>query len=220
MIKGDYWIKSGRIQSVAGGYDKDQHNEIAHNFVAKKYVEDMISYARGLGINVFHYTIYQDKYPGSTVASLMNVLLKKLGKSEAVGVRELQRIFKIDEETFDALSEAEEAMVYVQKHFGWIAAREMNIELFGLDYDKGRILLRGLNRIFEREKLLGSESMKFTIFDHKTGRTINVTYEDILDGNFFKAGRIPQAGSSWGRVSRGDLSSESISLDFRGFLYY
>jgi hypothetical protein len=225
MIRGDYWIKAGRISSVVGGEDRSQHDEVAHNFISKKYVDELISYGNKLGINTFLYDIHSSKSAGFSASGMIEKILKKLmldkkrfPNIEDAGA-EIQRVLGIDKELLSALSDVRGAMIYVLKHFNWIAVREMNVELYGLDYEKGKVLSRGLKRIFEREKLLESGDMVFTIFDHKTGRTINVSYEDILDGNFFKAGEIPSARSTYVPVPKNWRgTSEGVSLDFRNFM--
>jgi len=70
---------------------------------------------------------------------------------------------------------------------GWIAVRGENVELHGLDQEKMRSLVSGLHDILETEGI-GDEvaDLDFSIYDHKTKRTINVSLKDLEEGNLFK----------------------------------
>jgi hypothetical protein len=233
VIKGDYWIKPGSIKEVSAGrnYDKNQHDELAHKYLGKKYLEELANYASSLGLDS---SKYLDKHftlrePGLGSWSLITMIKTKLQEDKKKyptvlsAEKEIMFALGIDRELLGALTDFREAMIYVLKHLKWIALRGVNIELYGLDYEKGQLLLRGLNRIFDREKVFGT-GMVFRIFDHKTGRTINVSYEDIVEGNFFKASDIPVSNSynalkprSPDELGQSGLSEGKI-LDFRNFI--
>ena len=100
---------------------------------------------------------------------------------------EILKTLGIDKETLEILIGGGDARLYVMQRNGWIAVRGENVELHGLDQEKVRSLVSGIHDILETEGIRDEVAdLDFSIYDHKTKRTINVSLKDLEEGNLFK----------------------------------
>lgn len=231
MIQGEYWIENGRPYLADGDVVEDGHEEIANDYVAHLYLSDLQDYAEELGIKVTRIK-YTDS-PGSHAQRLITEILQRLLEDEErsfnqkTAEQELINALNINRATYEALAGIS-ASLYVQKYKGWIAIRGLNVELYGFDQQKAYSLLRGIRWILSDEGIQ-NEDINLTIYDHKTKRTINISLQDLEEGNLFKPKLPPQAaspptaarkGKIFGRELWRGTSENAMSFDFKDFFIF
>jgi hypothetical protein len=231
MIRGEYWIENGRPYFADSDVGDVGHEQIANDYVADLYLSDLQDYAEELGIKVTRYRFTDT--PGWHAQQLITEIIQRLLEDEKrsfnqkTAEQELINTLNINQETYEALAGIS-ATLYVQKYKGWIAIRGLNVELYGFDQQKADSLLRGIHWILDEEGI-ENEDLNFTIYDHKTKRVINVSLQDLEEGNLFKPKLPPQAaspptaapkGKIFGREKWRGTSENVISLNFKDFVVF
>jgi len=231
MIQGEYWIDGGSIQYADGDIGDYNHEAIATNAVVFSYSDEILDYAQELGIDTRKYKFMEEFFPAE---ELLDKITNALYENEVVdsyeaAEAEILKTLGTDKETLEILIGGGDARLYVMQRNGWIAVRGENVELHGLDQEKVRSLVSGIHDILETEGIRDEVAdLDFSIYDHKTKRTINVSLKDLEEGNLFKPKLPPQApshqilpaprGTRYGRDLWRGTSENTIVFDFKTFV--
>lgn len=226
-INGEYWIVNGSVEYADGDIGDKNHEIIATDHVCSQYLQELYDYAKELGVKLPSFYSIEDE-PTQSAQSLIRAIEDKLPESIDATL-EIQRKCGIDKETILVIYQSNniDPRLYVMKREGWIAVRKNNIELYGLDNKKLQELASGIDSLLDQEfgwtadEEVKDEELEFNLFDHKTGRSMDLTLADIKRGNLFRPKTLPQTkdsqvlptvkGKSYGReLWRG--TSESISF--------
>lgn len=180
-VRGEYWIQDGRADFADGDVGDQNHEMIALNSVAADHVEELMDYAQELGVDTEDLGIYDE--PFTTVSELLKAIHYALVERGVASVKASEFVIKrlgVDLEVYKMLGGGGDARLYVMKKYGWIAVRSNNIELFGYDHEKRRELASGLEEILDQEGIeTPDEELEFSLYDHRTGRSSDVTLADI-----------------------------------------
>lgn len=217
MIRGEYWIQDGRVDFADGDAGDKNHEMIAIEHVCSEHLEAIHNYANELGINTASLSSLQDE-PAETVQSLLELILKTLFikadpsnpklplyKNDVEIWSEIEKNCGLDKESLHVMMSGNYSLhrhsrsqtnidprLYVMKKEGWIAVRNNNIELFGYNEAKKRNLISGLEEILDQEGVEDpDEEIEFNIYDHKTGRSSEVTLADIKGSGGFRPQQLP-----------------------------
>jgi hypothetical protein len=244
-IKGEYWIIDGRADFADGDIGDKNHEMIAIEHVCSKYLDDIYQYAKQIGIENLPSLSSLEDEPVESTQSILNLVFRKLFATGINGrpkytsnnqiYLEIERGCGVNGEALQVIlqSNNSDPRLYVMKNEGWIAIRNNNIELYGIDQNKLKELSSGLDDIIDQETgwagedevEINDENIDFNLFDHKTNKSIDLTLKDIKEKSVFRPQRLPQTtynrplpaltGKQYGReLWRG--TSESFS--FKSFL--
>lgn len=253
-ITGEYWIIDGRADFADGDNSDKNHEMIAIDHVCSEHLEKIYNYAKELELNIPSLYSLEDE-PTESVQSLLGLILKKLFtmtepnnpgrplyKSDVEIWREIEKQCGLDDEALHIMMtnnpnlhrysrqvSTNDPRLYVMKKEGWIAVRNNNIELYGLDPNKLKEIASGVDSIIEQEtgwagtesEDINDEDVEFNLFDYKNNKSIDLTLKDIKDRSVLRPQRLPQTtynrplpaltGKQYGReLWRG--TSESFSF--------
>lgn len=181
QIRGEYWIQDGILGSEgADGYGDNNHESIAIYHIFSQYVDALVNLADEMEL-----PNELDQYDIDTEAftSLLQEILWKL--EESMDVKQanayVMQELECNEEAYSVLNGSGEAKWYVLKYENWIAIRSNNVELYGYNEKKQREIVEAIHNILWEEGNEGPNPSKvdLSIDDRKTGRTWNVTLEEL-----------------------------------------
>lgn len=195
-IKGEYWVIGRQIDFADSNIGDQNHESIAFDHIFSKYVDEIEELAKEFGIKVsltkfdelnreeFNlvmreiYEILQNKK--LTIQQINSLIMKKLD---------------INKDTFDVLFGGSDPRLYAIKYLNWIAVRSNNIELYGYDQSKQKIIANAIAEILYEEN--GNEEpnpaeVEISIHDYKTNKSWYMTLEELEQTNVsVKAPQIP-----------------------------
>jgi len=196
-IRGEYWIQDGRVDFADGDVGDQNHEMVALNHIASEFLDGLLEYAEELGIETDEFDRY-DERPFSTASELMSTVnqhLRSQGLAGAALAAKVTGHLGMKMEVYKMLGgggdlqhdgSAMDARIYMMIHEGWIAVRSNNIELFGYDANKKRQLANGIEEILDQEGVEEpDDQVEFNLYDHKTGRSSDMTLSDIKNTNSF-----------------------------------
>lgn len=188
-ITGEYWIESDGNGTYADG--DEGHDAIAIRHVLYKFGDKIVDVAESRGIDTSEISNY-DGYDPTEIADLIDQIvgwatpqsrsLQAAGKANpSADSAALMQAIGANIDAYKILRGFGNAPLYVMMYENWIAVRSMNIELYGYDERKRKILLNGLEDIFNQEGNYEEDlsDLEFEIYDHKTNRASNLTFADI-----------------------------------------
>lgn len=192
MIKGEYWINDGSVDYADGDVGDYNHEYIAQAHVINQYAENIIDLADELKLD---YEINQYDHNPEEISNVLSQIYNHLeDETDHHPDGYISNHIGANQETMRILFGRGDARFYVQKFEGWIAVRGMNIELFGYNEQKRKSLINGLNEIFHQEGIdddIPAEEIEFSLYDHKTNRSTNLTLADIENKNIFRPQQLP-----------------------------
>ena len=225
-ITGEYWIIEGRADFADSNNSDKSHELIAVDHICSQNIEKVYNYAKKLNLGKIPSLSSLEDEPKQSVQSLLELILKKLFqkadpqdqtrplyKNDVQIWNVIERECGFDKETLKIMMENHHSLyrysknttdidprLYVMKREGWIAVRNNNVELYGIDQSKAKELASGLDDIIDQEsnwsgveeEEFSDENIEFNLFDHKTGKSIDITLKDIKEGNLFRPQRLPQ----------------------------
>ncbi len=171
-IRGEYWIIDGYVDFADGDIGDRNHEMIAIEHLLHRYVDNITSLAEEMGIE------FDDPQgfagvDGELIANVTNEILAQIPVAEF-----LQRT-EMPQDVYVVLFGNGDARNYVIVHDGWIAIRNMNIELYGYDARKQKGLADGLWEIMESEGVELHDELEFALHDFKTNQQTYLTWKDI-----------------------------------------
>jgi hypothetical protein len=224
-ITGEYWIIDGRADFADSDVSEKNHELIAVEHVCSQHLENIYQYAQELNIKTTSLVSLEEN-PSESVQSLLELILKKLFqmpdpsnpnlplyKNDVQIWSEIEKRCGFDNETLMVMmnnnynlhkysrpSLTIDPRLYVMKRDGWIAVRNNNIEIYGLDQNKLKDLSSGIDDIIEQETgwageqddEIKDENIEFNLFDHKNNKSIDVNLKDIKEKNLFRPQTLPQ----------------------------
>ena len=187
-IRGEYWIQGGQVDFADGDVGDQNHEMVALNHIASEHLDGLFDYAEELGVETEDFDRYSEN-PSSTASELLGSIHHELTARGVASVQVAPEVISklgINAETYKMLGGGGDARLYVMKNEGWIAIRSNNIELFGYDANKKRQLAGGLEDILDQEEIdEPGEQIEFSLYDHRTNRSSDVTLSDIKNTNAF-----------------------------------
>jgi hypothetical protein len=187
-IRGEYWIQGGQVDFADGDVGDQNHEMVALNHIASEHLDGLFDYAEELGVETEDFDRYSEN-PSSTASELLGSIHHELTARGVASVQVAPEVISklgINAETYKMLGGGGDARLYVMKNEGWIAIRSNNIELFGYDANKKRQLASGLEDILDQEGIdEPDEQIEFSLYDHRTNRSSDVTLADIKNTNAF-----------------------------------
>lgn len=188
-IGGEYWIQDGRVDFADGDVGEQNHEMIALNAIASEHSDNLLDYAEELGVDTERLDKY-DENPFSVVSELIQGIhhaLVEMGFAPVQTAAEMIKRLNINMEVYKMLGGGGDARLYMMKKEGWIAIRSNNIELFGYNEEKRKDLVSGVEEILDQEGIEESdEQIEFSLYDHKTGRSSDLTFADIKSESSFR----------------------------------
>jgi hypothetical protein len=220
-IRGEYWIIDGRADFADGDNGDKNHEMIAMEHVCSFHLDKIYSYAQKLNVgnlpSLRSIENEEDQFTQS-VQSLLGLIARKLFqqvdpnnpklpqyRSDNQIWAEIEKNCGLDNEALHIMMSGDQSLyrysratnssldprVYVMKTEGWIVVRNNNIELYGLDSNKLRNLLSGLDDIIDQEtgwagvedEELNDENIELSLYDHKTKRSWDSTLSDLKSGS-------------------------------------
>lgn len=190
-IRGEYWIVDGRVDFADGDVGDQNHEMVALNAVASDHIDALVDYAEELGVedipNIdepfpaaseltrsIHFALVEKGVPAVHVAGHV---VKRLGTSMDV---------------YKMLGGGGDARLHMMKTDGWVAVRSNNVELYGYDQDKRKSLADGIEDILDQEGVEEpDEEIELSLYDHRTGRSSDVTLADIKGANPMRPQTLP-----------------------------
>lgn len=189
-IKNDYWIikyKDGDIQ-VLNADEWGSHEGLAFSQVQFLAMPKLIDCAKRSNIDLSSVEVSNP----DNAEKLLNLILNKLNIDKWDEDSIVEKL-KIDKDLIGSLRFSRNSMNYVMRHEGWVAVRQNNIEINGLNENKST-LISGVKTILEREfpnKLIDDKDLEFHVTDHKSNRHMDLTFQDIKEGKFFRPQTMP-----------------------------
>ena len=204
-IRGEYWIIQGSAEYADGDNGDKNHEMIAIEHICSENLDKLYHYTKSLGLQSLgpsaakvHYNSLVDD-PVEGVAKLLAAIRSNIqNSSQPNPIQRWEDVIKqsgIDREAFLVMTDGGDARLYMMKRDGWIAVRNNNIELYGLDQNKLKSLSSGLDEVIDQEigeEDVSDEDIEFNLYDVKNNKSIDVTLKDIKDNNVFRPQRLPQ----------------------------
>ncbi|RDJ35124.1 MAG: hypothetical protein DWQ19_09830 [Crenarchaeota archaeon] len=174
-IRGEYWIRDGYAEFADGNVGDFNHEGIAEQAVFSENIENIIELAKELNINTSQFdNDYFDIIDTDAVSNLVGQI------SEVIDQDTILQRLGVNQDIFSVLEGGGDASYCVMKYGGWIALRGTDIELFGYNERKRQSLLNGLEDIISYDlEDMPAEDVEFTMYDHQTNRSSNLTLADI-----------------------------------------
>lgn len=220
-IRGEYWIVDGRAEYADGDNGDKNHEMIAREHVCAENLGKLYNYAKRINVQSLqkgspaaskvHYNSLEDDPVEGAKQLLKDIYtdtmaLSIVSKTPLNQVEAWQEIISqsgIERDAFLIMAGGEfggipsgDSRLYVMKKEGWVAVRNNNIELYGLDQNKLKSISSGLDDVVDQEtegiEEVNDEDIEFNLFDHKNGKSIDVTLKDIKENNIFRPQRLPQ----------------------------
>lgn len=204
-IRGEYWVVDGRMDFADGDVGDQNHEMIALNAIASDHLDSIVDYAEELDIDVrklgrmdddpsqeaYHliksiwYTLNER---GESPLKITELILKKIG----IDMEVYKMLASGGDSRLNRIAEVSDPRLYVMKNYGWIAVRSNNIELFGYDQNKRQELVSGIEEILDQEGVEEpDEEIEFSLYDHKTGRSSDLTLADIKGSGGLRPQTLP-----------------------------
>lgn len=200
-ITGEYWISDGWVDFADGDVGDKNHEMIAINHFASKYVDELIDLAHDLEVDLENDNIYKtssgrgflrnEEYPAGDCEAIRNKIISSIENKEidwnlpeGVLVEDsvdeyIQKTLKIDDEEFSCIFGNCDARQIIMKREGWIAVRNNNIELYGYNDQKRKEIINGIESILDQEGIEeADEEIELYIYDYKTGRSWDLPLSD------------------------------------------
>lgn len=173
-IRGEYWIRNGYVDFADGDVSDRNHAMIAREYICNQYSDNIENLANNLGIDASSISQYGE-INTEAISQVLEEIEEKLQEQEIEDTHDyILKYIGCNNEAYNILLGGGNEILYVMKYEGWIAVREMNIELFGYDNSKRLQLVRGLEQILDEEGIdenVPPEEIEFWIEDHKTNRS-------------------------------------------------
>ena len=179
-ISGEYWINDiGNIEAADGNIGDMNHEMIAYQHIIQEYLPSLISFAEELGISTEGIDEYEAVNDASVVSKLLNEIINQLKTNNQPDIdKYVMRQISAKNEVYKILQERGDPTLYVMKYNGWVAIRSMNIELYGYNEQKRKILAHGIGEIMDEEGI-EQLSEEFNLYDLKTEKQTYLSLEDI-----------------------------------------
>lgn len=197
-IRGEYWIVDGRADFADGDVGDQNHEMIALNSVAADHLGAIYNYARDVGLDRLPSLASLEDEPLQSCQSLLKLLEGRLGAEHGDENRIRQALSagcEIDPETLSLIMQDRNSVdprLYVMRRYGWIAVRSNNIEVFGYDQNKRREIVSGVEEILDQEGIEEpDDEIEFSLYDHKTGRSSELTLADMKGENQMRPQTLP-----------------------------
>lgn len=190
-IRGEYWIVDGRVDFADGDIGDQNHEMVALNAVASDHIDALVDYAEELGVEDMPNT--DEPFPAASelIGSIHFALVEKGVPSVHVAGYVVKRL-GTNMEVYKMLGGGGDARLHMMKTDGWIAVRSNNVELYGYDQDKRKSLADGIEDILDQEGVEEpDEDIELSLYDHRTGRSSDVTLADIKGANPMRPKTIP-----------------------------
>jgi len=116
------------------------------------------------------------------IQDILNDIRDRLKEDDLNPDNYIMQHLNIDQECLNTLYHSDNVSLHMMKHDGWIAVRGHNIELYGWDNNKKSDLKSGMLEIISGENFeddVAPEEINFSLYDHKSKRSTNVTLADI-----------------------------------------
>lgn len=244
-IQGEYWIIDGSAEFADGDLGDKNHEIYALEHVCNKHLDSIYNYAKSIGIKNLPSIYSMEEDCVSSIKSLFVLIQNNFGIHPGGSFANLKNFYSeverrcgFDRETTLLMLQKnkQDPRVYVMKREGWIAVRNNNIELFGLDQDKSNKLYTGLNDIIDQETgwsgvddyEIKEEEIEFNLFDYRTNKSIDITLQEIREKKLFKPNTMPQTtynrpmyflkGKKYGRELWRGTSENKVSMNFKSYI--
>lgn len=207
-IRGEYWIVDGRVDFADGDVGDQNHEMIALNSVASEHLAAIHDCATELGLERIPSLASMEDEPLQSAQSLLELAEERLFSMTDPGDENLplhrdQNSIRralagkcgMDMETLALVMQDKGSVdprLYVMRREGWIAVRDNNAEMFGYDQRKSKELADGLDEILEQEGVEEpDEEVEVSVYDHKTGRSFDLTLADLKGGSSMRPQTLP-----------------------------
>jgi hypothetical protein len=175
-IRGEYWIQESGVDFADGDIGERNHEGIAIEYVVSQYSDAVEELAKRLKI--------KNKIKNYEYAVEEVIRVLDLAKSSNRKNIESWIINQIgcDVDTYNILLGGGDAREYVMEHYGWIAVRSNNVELYGYTNDKQKQIADGIYQILDEEGIEGDidpTQIDLSLFDYKTSKSWYATLADL-----------------------------------------
>lgn len=193
-IRNDYWLVGNNILDANADdlrkadkveYERwMEHKGEAINHVVSQFTDKIETLAREVGVteddeHEFDSFGSDPSLSFDRIEAIINKLKQKMPEAQIKAF--IMSKLGVNELAYEVLTLQGDAKDYVIRYDNWILIRQNNVELYGYDMQKQKVLDRGLEVIKGRERIAVSEKdLHLAIHDFKTGRSWYATEEDIL----------------------------------------
>lgn len=192
-IRGEYWIQDGRVDFADGDVGDRNHEMIALDAICSDHLDDLQDYANELGVDTEEIGVHEEPFTtASELLQAIRVSLWEKNMSAAQASAEIMKRLGVTEEVYNLIGGGGDSRLYAMREYGWIAVRDNNAELFGYDQKKSKELADGVDDILDQEGIDSpDEEVELSVYDHKTGRSFDVTLADLKRGPSARPQNLP-----------------------------
>lgn len=186
-IRGEYWVIDGHVDFADGDVGDRNHEMIATEHIVNEHLSNIVSLAEELNVDTesINDNGEVDTYAVSNVLESIFEALIEQNKDEKSAVAYIVQYLNVDNEAYEVLVGRGDARYYVIKHYGWLAVRSNNVELYGYDASKQRVVANAIRDVMYEEGGVedGEDDTEIAIYDFKTGKSWYTTLEELEQPN-------------------------------------
>jgi hypothetical protein len=198
-IRGEYWIQDGHVSFADGDIGDYDHEAIATNHFANKYIDELIDISHNLDLDIdFH---IDQEFPVETVNEIRNNIIEAVennkinweGKRTGENVDNyLMKELQTDTKEYHCIFGHGDARYLVIEREGWIAVRSNNVEVYDFNNEKKKHLIDGIEEILEAENIDDpDDKIEIYIFDYKTKKSWDLSLEELKNSNSMRPVTLP-----------------------------
>lgn len=172
-IRGEYWIIDGHVDFADGDIGDKNHEAIANDYIFNHFSTNVSNLAEELGIedDTESYGEVDPEKVTTILNNIIELLMTDKGMNEQGANAYVMKELQADQEAFVILMGGGDPRFYVIKHWGWIAVRSNNVEIFGYDTSRQKQIAEGIRDILYEEGGHEEPEIEVAIYDFKTGKS-------------------------------------------------
>lgn len=186
-IRGEYWVIDGHVDFADGDVGDRNHVMIATEHIINDHLADITSLAEELNINTDE---INDDHGESIDPSKLAVVLDEIfetligerGMDSNAAHAYIMQTVRVDQDAYKVLRGLGDASFYVIKHLGWLAVRSNNVELYGYDASKQKVVYEAIRDVMYEEGGIEDgqeEDTEIAIYDFKTNKSWYSSLEEL-----------------------------------------
>lgn len=201
-IRGEYWVIDGHVDFADGDVGDRNHEMIAVSYIINDHLANIASLAEELNINADAISDdYGEDVDPEQVATVLGEIIEALsnqGKDHTSANAHIMQYLGANQEAYNILLGQGDARLYVMKYLGWLAIRSNNVELYGYDSSKQKIVAEAIKDVMYEEGGVedGQDAdTEVAIYDFKTGKSWYASIEELDHPNVIAKPNQPTANT-------------------------